>query len=68
MRLNLSVAIPETWPRIQLLGSVFGQNGTFREGKIGAWRRHFSAEHEAALRQVAGPLLCQLANEGNDVW
>src|SRR6516162_7598792 len=37
MRSYLSVAMPETWPRIQLLGSGLGQNGSTWNWGSGVW-------------------------------
>mgnify|MGYP001122442902 CR=1 FL=1 len=36
---------------------------TFREGKTGAWREHFTAEHRALFAQVSGDLLQRLGYE-----
>lgn len=36
---------------------------TFREGKSGAWRDHFTAEHRALFAQVSGDLLQRLGYE-----
>ncbi len=39
---------------------IFGAGQTFRKGMIGGWREEFSAEHERAAEEVAGPLLAEL--------
>ena len=39
---------------------IFGEGQTFRKGMIGGWREEFSAEHERAAEEVAGPLLAEL--------
>ncbi len=41
---------------------------TFRKGEIGDWKNHFTAEHRAAFREVAGPLLVQLGYEKDEAW
>ena len=42
---------------------IFGVGRTFRKGQIGGWREEFSAEHERAVKEVAGPLLAELGYE-----
>jgi len=41
---------------------------TFRSGKAGGWREHFTAEHSRLFLDVAGDLLVRLGYEKNDVW
>ncbi len=41
---------------------------TFRSGKTGGWREHFSAEHKALFKEVTGDLLIQLGYEQNYDW
>lgn len=41
---------------------------TFRSGKTGAWREHFTPEHKRLFLDVAGDLLIQLGYEENDAW
>ena len=40
--------------------NLFGVGRTFRKGQIGGWREEFTAEHERAVEEVAGPLLAEL--------
>src|SRR5215213_11674418 len=40
--------------------NLFGAGRTFRKGQIGGWREEFTAEHEQALEEAAGPLLAEL--------
>jgi hypothetical protein len=42
---------------------LFGVGRTFRKGQIGGWREEFTAEHERAVEEVAGPLLVELGYE-----
>lgn len=41
---------------------------TFRSGKAGGWREHFTPEHKRLFLDVAGDLLVQLGYEKNDSW
>ena len=41
---------------------------TFRSGKTGGWRKHFSNEHKALFKEVAGDLLVQLGYEQSNDW
>jgi hypothetical protein len=41
---------------------------TFRSGKAGGWREHFTAEHTRLFLDVAGDLLVRLGYEKNDAW
>jgi sulfotransferase 6B1 len=41
---------------------------TFRSGKTGGWREHFSAEHKRLFKEVAGDLLIKLGYEKNMDW
>lgn len=41
---------------------------TFRSGKTGGWREHFSDEHKALFKEVAGELLVRLGYEENNDW
>jgi len=41
---------------------------TFRSGKTGGWRQHFSEEHKALFKDVAGDLLVRLGYESNNDW
>jgi hypothetical protein len=44
---------------------LFGVGRTFRKGQVGGWREEFTAEHERAVEEVAGPLLQELGYEVN---
>lgn len=41
---------------------------TFRSGKAGAWRQHFTAQHKRLFLDVAGDLLVQLEYEKDNDW
>jgi hypothetical protein len=41
---------------------------TFRSGKAGGWREHFTSEHKRLFLDVSGDLLVQLGYESNDDW
>jgi hypothetical protein len=41
---------------------------TFRAGKTGGWKEHFTPEHKALFKEVAGDLLVQLGYEQDNDW
>jgi hypothetical protein len=41
---------------------------TFRSGKAGGWREHFTDEHKALFKDVAGDLLVKLGYEKDQNW
>jgi hypothetical protein len=41
---------------------------TFRSGKTGGWREHFSDEHKTLFKEVAGDLLVRLGYEKSNDW
>jgi hypothetical protein len=41
---------------------------TFRSGKTGGWRNHFTDTHKSLFKDVAGDLLVQLGYEKNNDW
>jgi sulfotransferase 6B1 len=41
---------------------------TFRSGKTGGWKNHFSDEHKTLFKEVAGDLLVQLGYEQDNNW
>ena len=41
---------------------------TFRSGKTGGWREHFTEKHKALFKDVAGDLLIRLGYEKNNDW
>lgn len=41
---------------------------TFRSGKTGEWKKHFTDEHKKIFKDVAGDLLVKLGYEKNNDW
>jgi len=41
---------------------------TFRSGKTGEWKKHFTDEHKKLFKHVAGDLLVNLGYEQNNDW
>jgi len=41
---------------------------TFRAGKTGGWREHFTGEHKSLFKDVAGDLLVRLGYEQDNDW
>jgi len=41
---------------------------TFRAGKTGGWKEHFTPEHKALFKEVAGDLLVRLGYEQDNNW
>jgi hypothetical protein len=41
---------------------------TFRSGKTGGWREHFTPEHKTLFKEVAGDLLVRLGYERDNDW
>lgn len=41
---------------------------TFRSGKTGEWKKHFTAEHKKIFKEVAGELLVKLGYEKDGDW
>jgi hypothetical protein len=41
---------------------------TFRSGKTGGWREHFTDEHKDLFKDVTGNLLVKLGYEKNNDW
>jgi hypothetical protein len=44
------------------------QSPTFRSGKVGGWRQHFTPEHTALFKEVTGDLLVRLGYENDMDW
>lgn len=53
---------------MELADTIYGNTPTFREGKIGSWKRHFKKEHKQLFKQVASNLLIELGYEKNNLW
>ncbi|MBN2499199.1 MAG: hypothetical protein JXB38_00450, partial [Anaerolineales bacterium] len=52
-----------------LLSRIQPKNSpTFRSGKVGGWKEHFTAAHKALFKEVSGDLLVRLGYEDNADW
>lgn len=65
--------VPLAIPRTRMLSALERsinprRSPTFRSGKTGEWRKHFTAEHKRLFRSVAGGLLHRLGYEQDDDW
>jgi sulfotransferase 6B1 len=47
---------------------LFGGSVTFREGKIGSWKKHFTAAHKERFKKTYGQLLIDLKYETDTNW
>ena len=68
---SLGYKIPT--PRAQALSILMKaiqpkKSHTFRSGKTGDWREHFTDEHKNLFKDVAGDLLVKLGYEKNNDW
>jgi hypothetical protein len=45
-----------------------GKSRTFRAGKTGGWREHFTEEHKKLFKDIAGDLLVRLGYEDGNDW
>jgi len=64
---HLDVFLTEKQVR-QKAASLFGGTHSFRKGQIGSWKSHFTPEHKAAFKEVAGQLLIDLGYEESFDW
>ncbi|MFZ5822267.1 MAG: sulfotransferase domain-containing protein [Chloroflexota bacterium] len=60
-------------PRAQALSVLVDaiqpkKSHTFRSGKTGGWRQHFTEEHKKLFKDVAGDLLVRLGYEKSNNW
>jgi hypothetical protein len=44
------------------------KSSTFRKGRVGDWKEHFSAEHKRLFKEVTGDLLVCLGYEQDNGW
>jgi hypothetical protein len=44
------------------------KSATFRKGKTGGWREHFTPEHKALFKEISGDLLLRLGYEEDNDW
>lgn len=52
----------------QIASQLFGGTHTFREGKVGSWKKYFKSVHKKAFKQIAGQLLIDLGYERDFNW
>ncbi len=62
-----------TFPRDQAVAALESailpkKSGTFRKGKPGNWREHFSEQNKALFKEMAGDLLIRLGYETSQDW
>jgi hypothetical protein len=65
--------VPLHSPRQLILDSLESsinptKSPTFRSGKTGEWKKHFTDEHKRIFKDVAGDLLVKLGYEENNDW
>jgi sulfotransferase 6B1 len=65
--------IPLHSPRQLILASLEAsinptKSPTFRSGKTGEWKKHFTEEHKSLFKEVAGDLLVKLGYERDGNW
>ena len=65
--------VPLEAPRERILESLESsinpsRSPTFRSGKTGEWKKHFTPEHKKIFKEVAGDLLVKLGYEKNNDW
>ncbi len=65
--------VPLAVPRDALLAALESsinpkRSPTFRSGKTGEWKKHFTDEHKAIFKEVAGDLLVKLGYEKDNNW
>src|SRR5512139_342177 len=70
---HLLARAPLPAPRQQILNSLEGsinpgRSPTFRSGKTGEWKKHFTPEHKKIFKDVAGELLVRLGYEKDTDW
>lgn len=65
--------VPVLSPRQLILNALESsinpsKSATFRSGKTGAWKQHFTDEHKKTFKDIAGDLLMKLGYESNNDW
>jgi len=63
------LSIPRETIRDYLEASINSKRSpTFRSGKTGEWKKHFTPEHKKLFKDVAGDLLIKLGYEKDKGW
>lgn len=52
----------------EIASNLWGNSGTFRSGKIGSWRTHFTERQKNIFKSLAGQLLIDLGYEKDFNW
>jgi hypothetical protein len=70
---HLLTRLPLTAPKATILDSLESainpsKSPTFRSGKTGEWKKHFTEEHKKIFKDVAGDLLVKLGYEKSNDW
>ena len=70
---HLLARLPLTAPKATILDALESainpsKSPTFRSGKTGEWRKHFTEEHKRVFKEVAGELLVKLGYEKSNEW
>jgi hypothetical protein len=70
---HLLARVPLPTPRELILNSLESsinptKSPTFRSGKTGEWKQHFTEEHKIIFKEIAGELLIQLGYEKDNDW
>ncbi len=65
--------VPLAAPRATILSALEfsinpARSPTFRSGKTGEWKKHFTGEHKKLFKDVAGDLLVKLGYEKDNDW
>lgn len=54
--------------RNAVIENLFGGTVTFKDGKSGGWKQHFSAKHKQQIKALMGDLIVELGYEQNNDW
>ena len=68
-RAGYEISIPREKALAILMNAIQpDKSRTFRSGKTGGWREHFTPEHKQLFNEVAGDLLIRLGYEQDNNW
>jgi sulfotransferase 6B1 len=66
---RVPLAVPRQTILAALEGSINPQRSpTFRSGKTGEWKKHFTPDHKRIFKEVAGDLVMKLGYEQDNGW